>query len=366
MSILFYNISTIIMKQVAILTLRPYINFGCILQAYALKTALEKHDFEVLFINRCANLKWYQKAISPLYYGYKSYKTKETHQFVETHLYDNVLTVKSNMKLNTVNKLGIYACIVGSDQVWRRDYTGKFGYNYFLDFVTNKKIKKISYAASFGLDYCEYNKQEIDNIKVNLSSFDMITVREESGLSILSESFNINNAHWVLDPTFLLTKDDYLSLINTDNVQKHDNYIFSYLLCDKNKTDIFLNNIANKTSKSLVNCYLKYMYEQYKDIISVEQWLTNIANADFVITDSFHGCVFSIIFNKQFAVILNQGGGSTRIASLMNLLSLSNRIVEGEVDIEKLFVHPIDYDIVNEKVEKERSRSLELLLKSLD
>ena len=353
------------MKLIALLTLRPYVNIGGILQAYALKQTLHNNGYDVLFIDRSANLNKFQKIIAPLYYSYKIFRTRKTHAFVRKHLYSNRLKVSDAFTLRNLYSKDIAAWIVGSDQVWRRDYIRKYGNEYFLDFISGA-TKKIAYAASFGVDNCEYNLSERKSISTLLSSFDLISIREESGLKILKEEFQIENASWVVDPTFLLSANDYLQLIENHKVIKYENYIFSYFLCAKEKVESLIEYSSILLKKNEITYFLKYVYENYKNPISVEQWLANIYYADFVITDSFHGCVFAIIFNKQFAVVRNDGGGNTRIDSLLKQFSISDRIIKQKEDINRLFQENINYSQVNEILKRERIASLKLLFNALN
>lgn len=249
------------------------------------------------------------------------------------------------------------ALIVGSDQVWRSRFSPHI-LNYFLNFADGKEnIKKISYAASFGIDYWDGSTEMIEPIKHLLQQFDAVSVREESGVDLCKSIFD-KDATLVLDPTLLLTASDYKRIIPQQlNLKRRTCAVY----------------ILDATSDQLkrINdvCYEKGLSVNYigrpnrKGFPSVESWLSGIFSSDYVITDSFHGTVFSIIAHKQFSTIINASRGAARFETLLDMFDLKERLVDigGELINE---MH-IDYEVVNDKLNEQRKFSYEFILSNL-
>ena len=201
------------------------------------------------------------------------------------------------------------AVVVGSDQVWRPVYSQPIE-EAFLSFLGDASIKRIAYAASFGLDNCsEYSREQLETCSCLLKKFNAVSVRESSGVELCRNYFGVN-AVQMLDPTLLLSVDDYRMLIDKVNTKSPQDNMLVYIL-DKTEEKIDLvNRIASE--KGLIPFWLDSPNEQNENLsldkqvkMSVEQWLCTFNNASFVVTDSFHGCVFSILFHKQFVAVGN-------------------------------------------------------------
>jgi hypothetical protein len=243
------------------------------------------------------------------------------------------------------------AYIVGSDQVWRGDYV-VFPEANFLSF-TNCRCK-LAYAASFGVDQWTFNKEITPKLIRCAQQFKAISVREESGISICKEIFG-KDAFQVLDPTMLLSKDEYICL--TTSQPRTDNALATYIL-DMNETKRSVIN-AILSQLNLEESPLKYSVSKSQSAnVSVEQWLATFRDAEMVVCDSFHGTVFSIIFEKPFIVLANKERGNTRLESLLDTFGLNDRFISNE-DINLTTIRPIDWDYV-------RSRKQELVDKSLN
>lgn len=261
------------------------------------------------------------------------YSSKDTEEYIKSHPAD------------------IY--IVGSDQVWRRVYCPSV-LDYFLSSVP-ETVVKLSYAASFGKDdISEYSDEEIKIAAELIQRFKAVSVREESGVDICREQFGVN-ATKVLDPTLLLDSTDYLELLINYKSKIDGHYLGVYLLDDNEdkqriikKASIELNLPVNIINVSQSTSH-RYKYP------SVEEWIANIAFSDFVITDSFHGMVFSILFEKQFSVVNNKNRGNARFESLLSQLGISDRIISDDVSVPK---SEIDYDVVNRRLQTARQDSL--------
>lgn len=363
------------MKQrVGIITLQYSNNYGGFLQTYALSRIVESLGYEPVIINRQPESK-FQGMVGKLKYAVQKHLWKSFDDFRMDFFPE---TTEPLLSEDSIRKYAdsFYAVIVGSDQVWRLEYTMKegLGYNMFLDFVSDKTIK-ISYAASFGKDSFEGDIEVIKKVEMYLSRFKAISVREDSGLNICNNIFQVQASH-VLDPTMLLSQADYMKLIKLDYPKITDNFVSYYFLDSSENKLRIAQEIADKYKSLLMNIYrpsekpfslrynlipkAKYIYPSFSS------WLYKIKNAEFVIADSFHGIVFSIIFNKQFICIANKERGLARMESLLNMFNLSDRLVfDNELSNDFLNMNYIDYQPINRKVLELREKSIDFLKESL-
>lgn len=340
--------------KIAILTL-PVIrsNYGNILQAWALQAILEEmgHSVEVLMPKRYKKLPLRQRVKNIIL------KIKERRKE------DNFKA--KNIKMRWVNGLspdavnGYDAIVVGSDQVWRKSYfegcwRPTDPENAFLAFCSNLNIRRIVYAASLGLDYWEYNSDETTRIKQALDSAHAISVREISAVDILNEATECKAVH-VLDPTMLISKDRYLMMAK-DELTKVNRVIASYILDDSEDKKVLINKVS--TLHNLPNTELN------EPSVSIKKWIASIASSEMVITDSFHGCVFAIIFNKPLVFLSNANRGNARFDSLINTFGISKNQVTSSQDFDE---HK-DYSLptnLNNILDTLRLKSLNFLENSL-
>ncbi len=248
------------------------------------------------------------------------------------------------------------AFVVGSDQVWRPVYNGVSQMTMFLDFARSKKnIKRIAYAASFGIDnLSEFMPAQIEYCGKLLQKFDAVSVREDSGVELCKNYLGITNAVHLIDPTLLLDKREYerLTEIAGEKTVSDRNFTAAYILDKTPEKDMASNKIA-----SLLKTELKDLKG-----LSVAQWIAGIRDAEFVVTDSFHGTAFSIIFNKRFITIGNSARGMARFNSLLKIFNLKDRFILPEdindSNLERLVQTQINWDEVNKirSYETERAR----------
>ena len=243
--------------------------------------------------------------------------------------------------------------------MWRPQYN-LFGLleNMFLSFISKfAKIKRIAYAASFGASEWEYDELQTTKCAELIKRFDAVSTREIDGIELCREYLEYNDAISVLDPTLLLDKNDYMALCFNIEAQKED-ILFAYIL-DKVPSMIeTLENIAKQ--KGLI---LKLVSAEECCTLSIEEWLAMFRDARMVITDSFHGTVFSIIFNKEFHVKANQSRGSSRFTSLLSQLSLTDRMF---VSISDITINKdIDWNIINSKISQLKDFSINFLKTNL-
>ena len=372
------------MKKTAILTLPPDSNYGGILQNFALQQALTKFEVESITLYRRHRLPFSQQIIGVLYRIYniirgrkqlrlttkqKDYIYRESTLFKNRYINITEPLYSTSALRSKVKALNVSSIIVGSDQVWRPKYT-PFIYNHYLDFIdSHSGVKKIAYAASFGVDTWEYTGVQSERCKELAKDFNNISVREKSGIKLCNEYLGVD-AIQVLDPTMLLTKEDYLSLIDYSNVPIRKG-LFTYLLDDNNRKRKLVNEVEVALQiKEFKNQPKAFRGNKSTDIYdyivpSVEGWIKAFDQADFVITDSFHGTVFSIIFNKPFLAIVNEQKGASRFISLLESLGLEDRLVNEDCIVEQtIFGKKIDYKSVNTKLNVLRNEGFDFLKQS--
>lgn len=356
--------------KIGILTLPIKSNYGGILQAYALLTFLKKQGYDAWSVRR----RWNSENQSILHKLFKQMYhaliIRKFNKFIKKYIQPQTEIIDTKDKINALISKGFDAFIVGSDQVWRMRHVYGADYNYFLDFTKDFNVKRISYAASFGVDYWDDPNAEesIPIVKEFMQKFDAISVREDSGIELCKTLFGVKAQH-VLDPTLLLDKEYYI-----DQFKLHINqgeYIAVYVL-DMTKEKQQLINAYSK----MLNLPIKYINQTKLSSLSergfwkelcqpgVESWLENIANASFVITDSFHGTAFSINFERQFISIANEKRGLDRFLSLLNQLGLKDRLLKDSC-IQPDNINEINYKLIKERMNKEREQSINFLIKNL-
>jgi polysaccharide pyruvyl transferase WcaK-like protein len=248
---------------------------------------------------------------------------------IGTHLLNLDITfLKKNTNCRIINqnfteiKRNDYDILmINSDQTWRK--FDKHFYDYgFLKFAENWNIPKFVYGASIGYDYWKLTKKDENMAKVLLKNFTGISVRENGSIPLIEQHLGIRPL-FVLDPTLLIDKKYYLNLIRNykSNINKKENYIFSYLLIKENNTI----NFIKKACKQLK--YKNYQVE-VEDQNSILKFIYEISNSKAVITNSFHGTIFSIIFNKPFISFIFKGSPKERLYTLKHIFNFEKRIIE--------------------------------------
>lgn len=344
--------------KIGIITFINTINFGALLQAYALQEVLSGfgNDVEVIrYINKNIEEKeknngkiTLKKIYKKIIMGKATKRKEEKFKAFENN------NIKFGLQLNNnfeqINKL-YDLFVTGSDQVWNMKITNK-DWNYFLDFVSDDK-KKISYAPSFGND--KFPEEEKNNLKEQVKKFKALSVREESGKKLIEE-ISSKKAEVVLDPTLLLNKEEWESKIKFK--PKIEHYILVYIPHNKKIVFDFVDKL--KKEKRLPVVYLSISPKIQKGVKTIydaspDEFLGWIKNADYVVTGSFHGTAFALNLNKQF--FYESTGDGSRINNLIKICGTEDRNLSNIKDFNK----KIDYDIVNKKLNKERMKSLNWL-----
>lgn len=364
--------------KVGILTLPLRGNYGGVIQAYALQRFLKKNEIDAHLINR----KWDLTREPGLIYKiqrfiFQNVFWRQVLSFSERMILPRTRVIRSQEEMQLIGKQDYNAFVVGSDQVWRVEFTGGVGDNYFLDFVNDPKILKISYAASFGTDIWKGSPQQTAKIKKLIMQFNSVSVREKSGLELCKKHFGIEAKH-VLDPAFLLSKEDYIELLPEKYNKSIKSKLITYVLDENPKIKEHIKHIAKSQGLEVQSINVKKDPNNLRKRIhfnvfsyvypSVYQWLRGFRDAEFIITDSFHGTVFSIIFQKQFIVLGNEHRGLSRFLSLLSLLGLEDRLTKETSSIQDLMdisMRKIDYDKINKILQIEIDNSKEFLLSSL-
>lgn len=293
-----------------------------------------------------------------------------TDTFLKNHL--NIAPPVSPYAHKNKSLLKTHSIVVGSDQVWRKAYVNPV--LYMLGFVTDRRINRISYAASFGKDDLnEYSEVEVKKTADLSRSFAGLSVREASGIDVIKKYWKSENGLVHIDPTLLLNTSTYTDLANKDTRASAGD-IFVYVLdrsdCN-NRIITAINNIQKGVTFELLPEKISFNMtlpgnRSKLTLPGVNQWLRSFVDAKYIITDSFHGTVFAIIFGKPFISIGNKERGLARFTSLLKMFGLEDRLVTSINDVtQELIDKPIDWLSVNAKIKSEQKRSFDYLKKYL-
>lgn len=357
------------MKKIGIITFHKANNYGAVLQLYALNEVLKKDKNNEVFVVDYNNKFLYKnhklfhplrknliKYFKDIFYDFKYIRKniKRINKF-KSFLKNNFNFIKTNEE----NEMDVM--ITGSDQVWNYNITGKLD-DYYTLYNIKDNVKKISYAASVGSVTCIHNKKNEYIEKV--SKIDAISVRENDAKDAF-ENIIKNNIEVVLDPTLLLSKEEWENKIGEKTKDINEKYILAYVVEEDKEYIKILNELSKKTGLKVV-----HFSKSDKDIKNVIdnayskgplEFVDLIKNAEYVVCTSFHATVFSIIFNKKFWVIPHRKTGN-RVLNLLNKLEINNRVVETIDDFNnKNYDEDIDYCKVNEILEIEKNKSLKWL-----
>lgn len=259
-------------------------------------------------------------------------------------------------------------CIVGSDQIWRDRFAKAMSYHSLLAWLPGH-IKKISYGASFGVDYFEGDVLVKSTYAALLRRFTGVSVREKTGRAILKEEFNVN-AEIVSDPVFLPNKNVFDDIADQGNLTRSKAYIGVYLLdIDDHKENIVLSSAESLTAGEYVAYsdsermeYTACNLEYDMDSLCVANWLRMIKNAAYVITDSFHGVCFCLIYQKQFIAVQSKSSwrGKIRIKELLDEFGILERLVEpSDTWNIDAWQKRIDYRLIEKRIFEAREKSVQ-------
>lgn len=367
--------------KIGIISLPLNANYGGIMQAFALQTILKGlgHKVEHIEIKHKRLLE--PKFPKSAFIFFKRFLKKTVGKWnypilLERHInnieepiclqytmafVNKYINVRQINSFSEIKEADYDAYIVGSDQIWRPKYFKKIS-NAYLDFAEKWDVKRYAYAASLGVDFWEYTPSQTARCQLLIKKFNNITVREYDAKRLLHDYFGINDASVVLDPTLLLAPDDYLSVIDLSKVSSSRGDIFVYILDENDSKQKIIGHIANSLHRKTFKVGSRYsnikapLNERIQH--PIEQWLKGFFDASFVITDSYHACVFSIIFRKPFVVIGNKKRGMARFQSLLDLLNLKDRIISSIDEYENIKYPDCIDDSVYTKLSQMKEYSL--------
>ncbi|WP_036877788.1 polysaccharide pyruvyl transferase family protein [Xylanibacter oryzae] len=362
--------------KVYILSLPLHTNIGGILQTFALQKTLQNLGYDTYVIKRnlygfgfkAAILRIRDKINDKIFNNIKIDKNS-----IFRHITGDLFAqsyyirpfIRNNIKELYINDLKQYqwkdsdAIIVGSDQVWRMNFFNPI-LDAYLNFLGKSKIRRIAYAVSFGSSEINYPSDLILKCKPLLKNFSAISVREDTSIRVCKEVFSINSS-LVLDPTMLLDICEYKKIASSI-LNKEKSFLFSYILDSSISIKEMLYNICNELKLSNIDFrngdYIKP---------SVECFLANYLNCEYVVTDSFHGTVFALLFHKKFVSIANYNRGIDRFKSLLSLVGLSNRLIDSNKieDVMYILKDDINWDDVDRKIMSLKINSIKLLKENL-
>lgn len=365
--------------KVGTITYHRAVNYGAVLQTYALQKVLDKLDIENEVIDyRADYIEWIYKPFcmrdrkniwdflkiikgAPI----KSKKRKQFLDFIKNNIRvsDKAYTNTTLSESNDIYDL----FISGSDQVFNLDCSN-YDTNYLLDFVKDKS-KKTSYAGSFGFD--EIPEEDIKEYQRLLSDFRSISVREAQGVKIVEQAID-RDATEVLDPTLLLSKEEWKNVIGNFD-RKEKGYILIYALKPSetlmklaNKLQeltglemLFVKDSLTKEGQNVLNKSVKYLKNA-----NPFEFVNLVANAEYVITNSFHGTAFSINFNKKFftELLAPETKVNSRLENILDMFDLRSRQI---LNLDSLTLDEIDYGRVNKILDERKNKSIEFLVKNI-
>lgn len=373
--------------RIAIITLPLHGNYGGILQNYALQTVLKRmgHTVETVAFPRELKQPLWRK---PLAYGKRFIKKfvfrKNVHIFYEQwynatqplllrnvwKFVDNQIVTRTVSRFTNIHEGDYDAFVVGSDQIWRPIYSYKPITDAYLSFAKDwKDVRRIAYAISFGTAEWEYTPGQTAQCAALVRLFDGVSVREDSAVKLCKEHLHCEAVH-VLDPTLLLSTEDYVALFSDKLSEPPRGQLLTYILDETPEKNHIIQKLAGH-----------YHYQPYRANSRfedgdapleervqppVEQWLKDFYDAKFVVTDSFHATVFSILFGKPFIVIANKARGLSRIESLLKMFGLEKHVVYGEAELDVSLDYALNRQQLQARLQTWREESLGFLRNSLE
>lgn len=337
-------------------------NFGAIFTAYALYTKLQDMGYSVLMLHKPIEL-WGNAYLSQgrstiaIDFGRRYYNVSKQYS-----VYDGEQSIA-----NLNNHCDIF--MTGSDQLWNPKIYAKLFY-FFMNFVDDKH-KKIAYATSIGANKFEGTMDEKYQIEYLLSRFDKISVREHEAVNVCKNDLGVD-ARQVIDPVFLLDASHYehMTELAAEKKEQPEEFIFAYILDGNIAKRKYINKISEKYNLPVVCAYdiehpemsKRFLQLPEATITKPEDWLWYIKNSKLVVTDSYHGACFSIIFNKEFICFGNKLRGINRFLELFSKLKIRNRLIIGIEEQEEVVIpqikKEIDYGKVRILLEREKKKGL--------
>lgn len=384
------------MKKIGVITIEQVGNYGAELQCYATQKVLQNIGYDAEVIDYCY-YKDYRYKDSNMSEPFVPMTLRERLSYVIKYrivnrLIDNVLflfnsnVARRNKRFSAFHientkmskrymsmpelyeaKMDYDVFVTGSDQVWNPSAQSSIE-PYFLTFAP-EGAKKISYAASFGVSEIGLNLQE--RYKKYLSKYDYISVRERNACDIVKQLVD-KDAEWVLDPTLLLNKDEWLKVAK-QYVNIPERYVLVYTLFDSPAIFNLAKRIAHEKGISVLRitkrAYFVNKIDGVRNILDAgpAEFVSIITGADYVVTDSFHGTAFSVNLGITFSVVVSsKKQNNSRMESLLNVVGVGERMITDDRDMDSVeYEAPIDFKVVGQRVEAARNKSIDFLKKAL-
>lgn len=371
--------------RVGILTLPLHANYGGNLQAYALMHSLRRMGHEPILIARrgkqfprwriipalCKRLIMKHVLRRPnvdvsagIFDGRERARIeRHARAFIAENIQPQTAYFSDrDQMLAHIKDYHLEAIVVGSDQVWRPKYAPDIEENFLCFLKDGDGIRRISYAASFGTAEWTFTPQEQAACTKLLAQFDSISVRESSAVRLCREYLSAEAVH-VVDPTMLLEASDYVALAGKTTEPLPTKTALVYLLDEDDER----REVVERVTRLLqLRAHRANSIDRDGSALSVENWLTGFRDADFIITDSFHACVFAILFRKPFLAYGNLKRGLTRFDSLLTMFGLRSRLVSTPAEAtDDLIRSDIAWDDVHKLVSAERAKGKAFLAKAL-
>lgn len=332
-------------------------NYGSLLNGYAEYCLLKEFGKEVLMLQK-PNASLDDQEIV------KGHNVKFVKKYYDE---EDISPALSYDRLTELNDICDCFC-AGSDQIW--NHTLSFHENLYLPFVRDDK-KLISFATSFGHKVDKVPLDRRDTVRKYLKRYSAISVREQFDVDILKDNYGINGT-LVFEPVFCIDKKYYLQLIENSKFNETEPYLLTYILDPTPEKREAILYYQNKLGIKVVNILngVQWAWNRNKELLNLpntipdveaEDFLKAFMNASYVITDSFHGSAFSIIFNKPFLAIGNYGRGYERFIDLLGRLKLMDRLVTDPKNIphDEKYLKAVDYTVTNQIIEQEAKRTVE-------
>lgn len=337
-------------------------NFGSVLQSYSLYHFIKENgysvellDYRPYYSNGALNWSKYlmKIGINMFFLPYYLIRKKRFDSIINSQKMTKRYKSFSQLQ-KEVPKADVF--LIGSDQVWNTKYLCGKDPIYYLDFINTDC--KMSYAASLG-SYIE-SVDQLQELKRKISAFRFVSFREDKSVAQLL-SVDFKRAEYVLDPVFLHTKD-YYRQIQSQIIEK--GYILAYIIHKDPFIEKVIDYVRVKLNKPVIQIggfRSKCMSNKYPRAAGPKDFLSYIDQADFIITSSFHGLAFSHIYNKQFIVVMPDDN-TLRLENILDTAGTDNRKVTSLDEIDNLLNINIDYESVNQRIEKKKEESISYLL----
>lgn len=356
--------------KISVITYHRVYNYGAALQAYATEKALNNLGYEAELVDYIPKKVKNYGSVAQVFYESGLFSDNLVKRILSTivktpsyrkqrSVFDGFIDKRITMTKpyyseeelkSDIPQADVY--FTGSDQVWNNTYVKEFDGVYFLSYAENKP--KIALSASFGRK--DFTKDELGWMMPWLKKYTAISVREKSGLELLKDA-DIPLKEHTLDPTLILRKEEWEKLISD---VKHEDYILVYQLHGSSKAEDYAVKIGNEKKLKVLRIVTMLHQKSGKSnpvvLPEVEEFLSLIYHAKYVVTDSFHGTAFSLNFNKNF-IVCPPGKTGERIQSVLELTNLTERIATSEEDAVSLSDKTIDFTKCNQVFDEERDKA---------